>query len=121
LSASGHNKGRERLDEGQQKGIPFLWLGPEDVPILFVNQFVSQFYHDAFIVTIGQTAPPPVVGTPEEIAEQLEDVSYVPVKPAVRLGLSESAMRELIAHLQANLDQYEQAQQAKGGEEGWPT
>ncbi len=107
-------------EENQEGGIPLLWQGPEELPILFANQFVSQFYQDAFIVTVGQTVPPPIVGTDVERAKQLVQVSYVSVKPVARLSLTRTSMRDLIAHLEANLQQYEEAQLAKGGEEGWP-
>ena len=99
--------------------FPVIWSGPEDVPILFINAFVSQFDQtlDAFIVTMGQMTPPALLGaTPEEIRAQAEQISYVPVKPVVRLGLTLTRFRELIATLQANLDQLERASTMRPGD-----
>jgi hypothetical protein len=100
------------VEGSQPEGVevPLAWLGPEDVPILYANAIVAQFEQslDAFILTIGQMTPPALVGrTPDEIREQLEQLTFVPVKPVARFALSLSKMREVVATLQANLDQYE--------------
>lgn len=100
--------------------VPVVWLGPEDVPILYVNAFVSQFDQqtlDSLILTVGQLTPPAIVGaTSDERREQLEQVAYVPIKPVVRLGLTPARAKELIATLQANLDQLEQARNMRPGD-----
>ena len=62
----------------------------------------------AFYLTIGQTLPPALIGTPQERAEQLEQIAYVPVKPVARLALTRSRLQELAALLQTNLDQYDE-------------
>ena len=100
-------------DETTGVAVPVAWVGPEDVPILAANAFVSQYDPqtlDALILTIGQLTPPAIMGaTPEEREEQARQVTYVHVKPIVRLGLTIARARELIATLQANLDQLEEA------------
>jgi hypothetical protein len=100
--------------------LPLVWLGPEDVPILYINAVVSQFdaqTMDSLIVTLGQLTPPAIVGaTLEERREQADQIAYVPVKPVVRLGLTEARARELVAILQANLDQLEQARNRRPGD-----
>ena len=77
------------------------------------NAFVCQFdAHtlDSLILTVGQLTPP-VISAPtvEEREEQARAISYVPIKPVVRIGLTTARARELIATLEANLDQLEQA------------
>jgi hypothetical protein len=100
-------------DAGGGIEVPLVWLGPEDVPILHVNAMVSQFDPttlDSLILTFGQVTPPAIVGaTDDERREQLEQVAYVPVKPISRLSLTVARARELVATLEANLDQLEQA------------
>lgn len=100
--------------------LPLVWLGPEDVPILYCNAFVSQFdpqTMDSIIVTVGQLTPPAISGaTNDEREEQLRSVSFVPIKPVVRLGLTLARARELAATLQANLDQLERATTVRGGD-----
>src|SRR5438105_104784 len=88
--------------------VPIVWIGPEDVPILFTNAFVSQFDEQGgFILTFGQMTPPAVFGTPDQIAEQVEQIEFVRVKPVARFGLTQSRLQELILLLQENLDQFE--------------
>ena len=103
------------MDEGspQRRDIPVAWIGAEDLPILLVNQFVVQVHEDTFFLTIGQMTPPALIGTPEQRAEQLEQIAYIPVKPVARLALSLDDVRRLASSLNATLDQYEQQ-----GEEG---
>ena len=102
--------------EGQQPegiNVPVIWLGVEDVPILLATAFVSQFDGqtlDSITLTVGQVTMPAIVGrTDAERQEQLEQIAFVPIKPIARLGLTPARTRELIATLQANLDQLEQA------------
>lgn len=97
--------------------IPVVWDAPEQVPILFVNAFVCQFDRDgSFIITIGQSTPPALTGTPEEVEEQARQISFVPVKPVARLGLTRSRLEEFVAALQANLEQLDRATSMQGGD-----
>lgn len=93
--------------------VPVAWLGVEEVPILLATAFVSQFDGqtlDSLTLTVGQVTMPAIMGTTdEERKEQLEQVAFVPIKPIARLGLTPARARELIATLEANLDQLEQA------------
>lgn len=97
--------------------VPVVWLGVEDVPILHANAFVSQIDAqtlDALILTVGQMTQPAISGaTEQERRQQVESVAYVPIKPVVRLGLTEARARELVATLQANLDHLETARKLK--------
>lgn len=102
-------------DENLQRDVPVAWIGAEDLPLLFVNQFVTQLHEDTIFVTIGQMTPPALIGTPEERVEQLEQIAYVPVKPAVRLALTPIDARRLASALNVSLDQLEQTQQEEGG------
>lgn len=69
--------------ENIEREIPVSWVGAEELPILYANQFVGQVHEDTFFLTIGQLVPPALIGTPEEQAEQLEEIAYLPVKPLV--------------------------------------
>ena len=97
-------------EEHHERAIPTTWIGAEDLPVLFVNTFVGQIQpqEGAFYLTLGQVLPPALIGTPQEQAEQLEQIAYVPIKPVARLALTRSRVEELVAILQTNLDQYDQ-------------
>lgn len=100
--------------------VPIAWLGPEDVPMLYANAFVCQFDPqslDSLILTVGQLTPPAISApTPQERQQQAEALTFVPVKPVVRLGMTIARARELAATLQANLDQLEHAIKVRGGD-----
>lgn len=120
VKAGSHGAGKQGhwlLDEEHyERAIPTTWIGAEDLPVLFVNSFVGQIQpqEGAFYLTLGQTVPPALIGTPQEQVEQLEQIAYVPVKPVARLVLTRSRMEELVAILQMNLEQYDQMVQQMG-------
>lgn len=103
-------------DENLQRDIPVAWIGAEDLPILFVNQFVTQVHEDTFFVTIGQITPPALIGTEEERIEQLEQIAYVPVKPVARLALTRADAQQLVSSLNVSLDAHEEVRRQRGGE-----
>jgi len=106
-------------EERYEREIPVTWIGAEDLPVLFANTFVGQVEaeQDAFFLTIGQTLPPALIGTPQQRIEQLEQIAYVPVKPIARLAFTRERLEFLVALLQTNLDQYRQIRERmEGGE-----
>ncbi len=87
-------------EENLQRDVPLAWIGVEDVPLLYADQFVAQLHQDMFILTIGQMVPPAFIGTPEERAEQLEQIAYVPVKAVSRVTFNSANLDQLIGALQ---------------------
>jgi hypothetical protein len=83
--------------------IPLVYVGAEDVPILFVNQFVIQYVQDDFILMLGQMTPPILLGTDEERRAQAEKVAYVPINVVARVAFSRGRLVELIEILQDHL------------------
>lgn len=99
-------------ENGEQVDVPVVWAGVEDVPIFYANTFVCQWdlvSHGGFIITVGQLTPPALMGTPEEVREQAEQVSYVPVRAVTRLGITRAKLDDLIAILTINRDGYDKA------------
>jgi len=87
--------------------LPIVFIGVEDTPALFTNQFVVQHHQDAFILTLAQISPPILLGTPEERREQAKNVAFVPVKVVGRFSMTKDRLVELISVLQENLANYE--------------
>ncbi len=110
------------MDEGivREVQIPLAWVGVEELPVYQVNQAIGQSDPQGEIyVTFGHMTMPPLLGTPEQQAAQLEQVAYVPIKPVVRLGFTRGRLEELIGVLQQTLSNFDQARRATGrGEEG---
>lgn len=102
------------MDEGKiERDIPLTWIGAEELPLLFVNRLIGQAGEDHFVLTLGQSVPPALIGTPEQKAEQLEQIAYVPVKPIARLAFTRRTCQDLIAILQTVLEGYDQREQGR--------
>ncbi len=80
--------------------VPLVWVGAEETPIYFCNQFLAQVDGNEAFLMVGQMTPPPLMGSPEEIQEQAERITYVAVKAVARLGMASNRLDELINVLQ---------------------
>jgi hypothetical protein len=87
--------------------VPVVFIGIEDVPILYVNQFVLSFQPQEFILTMGQLAPPILLGSEEEQREQAGQLDYVPIKVVGRVGMNRRRLVDLIALLEKQLQRYD--------------
>jgi hypothetical protein len=81
------------MSEGNPEGplgiqVPAVWVGLEEEPVAFANQFIGQLDDrcDA-VLSFGQVLAPVVLGTPEQQREQAKNIPFVQVKPVVRLSL----------------------------------
>ena len=92
--------------------VPVLFVGADDTPILYVNQFVVQHQQNEFIITVGQIAPPMLLGTEEQQRQQAKQIAYVPVKVVARLALTKARLKELISVLETNLANYDRKQES---------
>lgn len=83
------------LDDGVQLRLKFV--GTDEIPVVFANQFVIQEQADEFILTIAQYAQPMLLGTVEEKREQAQGLpSEWPVKIVGRYGLTRGRLGELV-------------------------
>ena len=88
--------------------ISIVWLGVEELPVFASNQAAIQHVgENEFVVTFGELTPPLLLGTVEQRREQLEQLSYVPVRPIVRLGLNRTHMQQLVDALADNLAKHD--------------
>lgn len=103
-------------EEAQGVNLPVIWVGAEEAPLVFANQILGQVGQQGEVVlTFGQLAPPTFVGSPEEIAKQAEQISYVPTKTVARLVITRSGLDQLIDVLQQTVANHERAQQPQKG------
>lgn len=92
----------------EERAVPIVVSGLEDVPILFSNQFYVQHHQTEFIITFCQIQPPLLVGPAEVIRQQAAHITSVPARVVARIGLTVQRMTELVRVLQENLQNYEQ-------------
>ena len=78
------------------------WVGGDDVSVLAANEFALTVQPDTgeFCLTVGHLAPPPLMGSPEEVGQQAGQLQYAYVRTIARLSLTAAAVRELAAIFQ---------------------
>jgi hypothetical protein len=101
-------------EEPQSLQLPLVWVGGDEKAILFANQFLGQFLQDDFLLTIGQLAPPTLLGSPEERQAEARALDFVPVKVLARFGLTRGRVEDLIEVLQQTLKNYDEAEGGEG-------
>ncbi len=84
--------------------LPAVWVGVDDAPIVFVNQFAAQVNAGEVTLTFGQASAPMLLGTVEEQKAQAAQLPFVPVRSVARLGLTPARLRELVGILQQTLN-----------------
>lgn len=88
--------------------IPIVWVGIEELPPLATNQMVVQHTApDEFTLTFGHLATPVALGTDEQRREQLEQISFIAIKPLARVAFNRQRLEELITVLQQNLERHD--------------
>lgn len=101
----------EQPGEGSVQ-VPVVWVGAEELPVQFVNQFVGVVQPGEIFLTLGTIVPPAIIGdTLEERREQAEAIQFVQVQPVARVALTPARLRELIGVLQTTLANYEKLEQ----------
>jgi hypothetical protein len=84
------------------------WEGIEDLPILLANQVIGQVgQHGEVILSFGQTAPPVLLGDPEQQREQAKEIPSVPIKPVARLALTREGLDDVIRILNETRDNWD--------------
>lgn len=81
---------------------------PEDLTTHFITHFVAQHQPDHFVLSLFEVWLPAILGeTEEERLQIVEEIETVKAKCVSRLVLTPEKMREFIAVLQQNLDNYD--------------
>jgi hypothetical protein len=95
-----------RTEEGIR--IPVAYVESEEVPILAANEFLIQFHRGGFILTIGQATPPPIIGSRDEVIEQVKQIPFIPVRVVGRFSMTEESTRALVDLLQSHIRRFGQ-------------
>jgi hypothetical protein len=99
-------------DPQQPIELPLSWVDVDEHAVLLANQFLVQTVApNEFVVTVGQLVGPALIGSPEEQQEQAAEISFVPVKPVVRLNMTRNRVVELIQVLSLQVERHDAATQ----------
>jgi hypothetical protein len=90
----------------QQKTIQVIF---EDsaiaaVAVEMASNFIGQATEDGVVLTICQSTPPVIVGTPESQKEQFERIKSIKAKVLARYSLTRKRAEELIGILQQSIE-----------------
>jgi hypothetical protein len=89
--------------------LPLVWVGIEELPIQMVSQMMVQVQaKDEIILTLGQTSPPILIGTPEQQAAAASRIPFIPVRALVRSSLTSNRVREVIKALTDLLEKHDE-------------
>ncbi len=83
---------------------PLEWQIPDDMLILWANNFVIQHTENEFIVTFFQVAPPILI---QARREDIEAIESVPARAVARIALTPHAMAELLRVMTENYERYQ--------------
>jgi hypothetical protein len=100
-----------------RKILPLVWVGADDLPVYFANQFLGQADATEIYLTLGQVVPPALFGpTEDEQREQIDAIDDVTVRPIVRLGFTPARLAEFIDVLTRTMEIHEAARQRDQGD-----
>ena len=83
--------------------LPKAWVQVDETPVLAANEFLllpgpvreAGDAQEEFVLMAGHAATPPLLGTPEEVQEQAEEIEFVPVRTLARFSITPSSLKEL--------------------------
>jgi hypothetical protein len=79
----------------------------ENTPKGYATNLVVQHTEHEFILSFFEIPPPLLVGSPEQIEEQLKKVSSVRGECIAQITVAASRMAEFISTLQTNFENYQ--------------
>lgn len=93
--------------------VPVVFVGVDELPILYANQFVVQLEGNDFILSAGQLTPPILLGSEDEQREQAKDITYVPVRIVARIAMNRERALQLATPLGTQLQRYDERQEGQ--------
>lgn len=94
--------------------VPVVWVGADDLPVQFVNQFLGLVEPNEIFLMLGTLVPPPIMGeTVEDRRAQAESIPFIQIKPVARVAMTAERLRQLIDTLQQTLTNYENQQKMR--------
>ncbi len=100
--------------KGQQtrieKRIPIEWYFPEGQRGIFANHMLVQFDKHEYQVSFFELPPPIVIGEPEMMQDQIDQLKKVRATCVARIIISAERMPSFVKALQDNLDRQKKLQ-----------
>jgi len=102
--------------EPEQIAVPIQWHVPEDLTCQYATTLVVQQTEHEFMLSFFRTAPPLIVGTPEEQKAQLEQIGHVRADCVARIIVAAGRMPEFVQLLRSATEKYRHLKDQPGEE-----
>lgn len=83
---------------------------------MLVNQAVGVVNQGEIVLTFGRVVPPPLIGTDEDKAKQLEAIGFLPIIPVARLTMTIERLRAFKDTLEETIAIYERHESMAEGD-----
>jgi len=91
---------------GKGKQLRLVFDVPESITSRYATNIVVQHTEHEFIVSFFELEPPVILGSPEEVTEQLDRLTEVHTKCIARIVIAPERMQEFVNAMQENLHKY---------------
>ena len=83
--------------------LPKAWVKVDEAAVVAANDFAllagtakeAGGSPEEYVLVVGHSAAPLLLGTPEEVMEQAKGTDFVPVQTLARFSITPSSLREL--------------------------
>lgn len=87
--------------------LPKAWVKVDESPVVAANDFALLAGHagnagdgpEEFVLVVGHSAAPLLVGTPEQVLEQATGIEFVPIRTLARFSMTPSSLKGLASLL----------------------
>lgn len=120
------NRGEKESPKGKgeplavDKQVQLLYKSPESMRFVFSNNMIVQFDGTSFFLTFYETTPPMVMGSEQEVREQIEALETLPAYAVAKVVIPADKMGKFVAVLnqnfKSNMDQKSGEEDASGSE-----
>jgi len=83
--------------------VPLEFTGDDAIPTAYATNMVVNWTGHEFVLQFYEARPPVLLGTPEQMAKQLESTGRVYARCVARVVISESRMPRFVKVLQDHL------------------
>ena len=98
---------KEQEERSNQIRLPVNWHVPDDMPSRYVNNVFVQQGEYEFIISLFETRPPLLTGTPEENKAKLIQLEAINAECVGRFIVAPKLVKKIIDALQTTLERYE--------------
>ena len=94
--------------------IPIEWEFPDGLISRYANNFVVQHSETEFVIQFFEILPPILLGTPDRIQTQIEQIKTIRAECVGRIIISTEKMPEFIHVLQENYEKFLSKKEGSG-------